>query len=123
MRELVLARQFYPLYINTRNHVVNLRFRQGRLDDAEAEIRQFGLSKDGGIHRQFMLGIVQTAHGLPIASVGSDAGAGAPSSIARTQGGRQPRAHSRVADHGPASDGPCHPMSPHVTSGIPVDAG
>ena len=31
------------------------------------EIRQFGLSKDGGIRRQIMLGVVQTAEGLPIA--------------------------------------------------------
>jgi len=31
------------------------------------EIRQFGLSKDGGIRRQVMLGVVQTAEGLPIA--------------------------------------------------------
>ena len=31
------------------------------------EIRQFGMSKDGGIRRQIMLGVVQTAEGLPIA--------------------------------------------------------
>ena len=37
-RELVLARQIDPQYINTRNHMVNLRLRQGRIDDAEAEI-------------------------------------------------------------------------------------
>jgi len=30
------------------------------------EVRQFGLSKDGGIARQVMLGVVQTAEGLPI---------------------------------------------------------
>lgn len=30
------------------------------------ELRQFGLSKDGGIARQVMLGVVQTAEGLPI---------------------------------------------------------
>jgi hypothetical protein len=30
------------------------------------EVRQFGLSKDGGIVRQVMLGVVQTAEGLPI---------------------------------------------------------
>ena len=30
------------------------------------EVRQFGLSKDGGIRRQVMLGVVQTAEGLPI---------------------------------------------------------
>lgn len=35
---LALARQLDPQYINTRNHMVNLRVRQGRLDDAEAEI-------------------------------------------------------------------------------------
>ncbi len=31
------------------------------------EIRQFGMSKDGGIRRPVMLGVVQTAEGLPIA--------------------------------------------------------
>ena len=31
------------------------------------DVRDFGLSKDGGIARQFMLGVVQTAEGLPIA--------------------------------------------------------
>ena len=31
------------------------------------DVRAFGLSKDGGIARQFMLGVVQTAEGLPIA--------------------------------------------------------
>lgn len=31
------------------------------------DVREFGLSKDGGIARQFMLGVVQTAEGLPIA--------------------------------------------------------
>jgi transposase len=31
------------------------------------DMRAFGLSKDGGIARQFMLGVVQTAEGLPIA--------------------------------------------------------
>lgn len=30
------------------------------------EMRQFGLSKEGGIARQVMLGVVQTAEGLPI---------------------------------------------------------
>ncbi len=30
------------------------------------ELRQFGLSKEGGIGRQIMLGVVQTADGLPI---------------------------------------------------------
>jgi len=31
------------------------------------DVRAFGKSKDGGIARQFMLGVVQTAEGLPIA--------------------------------------------------------
>jgi transposase len=31
------------------------------------DVRAYGLSKDGGISRQFMLGVVQTAEGLPIA--------------------------------------------------------
>ena len=31
------------------------------------DVREFGQSKDGGIARQFMLGVVQTAEGLPIA--------------------------------------------------------
>lgn len=37
-RELTRARQLDPHYINTRNHMVNLRIRQGRLDDALAEV-------------------------------------------------------------------------------------
>ena len=37
-RELLLARQLDPHYINARNHMVNLRIAQGRLDDAEAEL-------------------------------------------------------------------------------------
>jgi transposase len=35
--------------------------------DLEGDVRAFGKSKDGGIARQFMLGVVQTAEGLPIA--------------------------------------------------------
>ena len=35
--------------------------------EVPGEIRQFGLSKDGGIRRQIMLGVVQTAEGLPTA--------------------------------------------------------
>lgn len=31
------------------------------------DVRAFGRSKDGGVARQFMLGVVQTAEGLPIA--------------------------------------------------------
>ena len=34
--------------------------------DLPEDIRHFGLSKDGGISRQVMLGVVQTAAGLPI---------------------------------------------------------
>lgn len=30
------------------------------------DLRQFGMSKDGGTRRQFMLGVVQTAEGLPL---------------------------------------------------------
>ena len=37
-QELQWARRLDPQYVNTRNHMVNLRIRQGRLDDAEAEI-------------------------------------------------------------------------------------
>jgi transposase len=36
------------------------------LSETEADIRQFGMSKEGLIARQFMLGVVQTAEGLPI---------------------------------------------------------
>jgi transposase len=32
----------------------------------QADVRQFGMSKEGIIARQFMLGVVQTAEGLPI---------------------------------------------------------
>ncbi len=37
-RELMLARQLDPQYMNTRYHLVNLRIHQRRLDEAEAEI-------------------------------------------------------------------------------------
>lgn len=33
----------------------------------EADLRRYGRSKEGGIRRQWMLGVVQTAEGLPIA--------------------------------------------------------
>ena len=38
---------------------------EGRAEQ-EGEMRRFGLSKEGGIARQVMLGVVQTAEGLPI---------------------------------------------------------
>jgi len=34
--------------------------------EMDEEVRKYGLSKEGGIHRQVMLGVVQTADGLPI---------------------------------------------------------
>jgi tetratricopeptide (TPR) repeat protein len=37
-RELSIARRLDPQYINTRNHMVNLRIAQGRLADAQLEI-------------------------------------------------------------------------------------
>jgi Flp pilus assembly protein TadD len=37
-RELLLARKLDPQYVNTRNHMVNLRFAQQRFDDAQFEI-------------------------------------------------------------------------------------
>lgn len=37
-RELLLARKLDPLYVNSRAHLMNLRLRQGRFDDAQAEI-------------------------------------------------------------------------------------
>lgn len=36
------------------------------LSEADEEIRQFGKSKEGGLARQFMLGLVQTAEGIPL---------------------------------------------------------
>ena len=36
---------------------------ESSMDD---DLRQFGLSKDGGIRRQVMLGVVQTADGIPL---------------------------------------------------------
>ena len=35
--------------------------------ELEADVREFGKSKDGGVARQFVLSLVQTAEGLPIA--------------------------------------------------------
>jgi len=34
--------------------------------DCPEDVRRFGMSKEGGIERQFMLGVVQTADGMPI---------------------------------------------------------
>lgn len=36
------------------------------LSRQDGDVRQFGLSKEGGIARQFMLGLVQTAEGIPL---------------------------------------------------------
>lgn len=40
--------------------------RAAGLSEEEGEVRQFGMAKEGLIARQFMLGVVQTADGLPI---------------------------------------------------------
>ena len=40
--------------------------RAAGLSELEGDIRKFGMSKEGLIARQFMLGVVQTADGLPI---------------------------------------------------------
>lgn len=37
-RELTVARQLDPLYVNSRAHMINLRIVQGRIDEAEAEL-------------------------------------------------------------------------------------
>lgn len=39
---------------------------EGGSDLSDVDLRRFGLSKEGGIGRQVMLGVVQTAEGLPI---------------------------------------------------------
>jgi hypothetical protein len=39
----------------------------GGASELDGDVRAFGRSKDGGIARQFMLGVVQTDEGLPIA--------------------------------------------------------
>ena len=36
------------------------------LSEQDDDVRKFGMSKDGGIARQFMLGLVQTAEGIPL---------------------------------------------------------
>jgi len=41
----------------------------------EKDVRKFGLAKEGLIARQFMLGVVQTAEGLPIYHEGVDGNA------------------------------------------------
>jgi hypothetical protein len=40
--------------------------RASGLSEQDDDVRQFGMSKEGLIARQFMLGVVQTAEGLPI---------------------------------------------------------
>ena len=41
-------------------------FRTESLSTQDADVRKFGMAKEGKITRQFMLGVVQTADGLPI---------------------------------------------------------
>ncbi len=36
------------------------------MSECPEDVRRFGMSKEGGIERQFMLGVVQTADGMPI---------------------------------------------------------
>ncbi len=40
--------------------------RASGLSEQEGDVRRFGMAKEGTIERQFMLGVVQTAEGLPI---------------------------------------------------------
>ena len=40
--------------------------RAAGLSQQDGDVRQFGMSKEGVIARQFMLGVVQTAEGLPL---------------------------------------------------------
>ncbi|WP_276967093.1 IS1634 family transposase, partial [Metallibacterium scheffleri] len=40
--------------------------RAAGLSEQESDVRQFGMSKEGLIARQFMLGVAQTAEGLPL---------------------------------------------------------
>jgi transposase len=52
--------------------------------DLQGEVRQFGLSKDAGIARQVMLGVVQTAEGLPIHHEVFAGNAGEPATLVPT---------------------------------------
>ena len=64
----VLARQLRPL-IDDELSIVFYDLTTIRAEGATAvdgDVRKYGPSKDGGIARQFMLGVVQTADGLPI---------------------------------------------------------
>jgi transposase len=66
--ESVLSKQLRPL-IDQDLSVVFYDLTTIRTDGQstmDAEIRRYGPSKDGGIARQVMLGVVQTADGLPI---------------------------------------------------------
>ncbi len=64
----VLARQLRPLIDDELSIVfydlTTIRAEGGSAVDGD--VRRYGPSKDGGIARQFMLGVVQTADGLPI---------------------------------------------------------
>lgn len=40
--------------------------RAAGLSEQAGDVRQYGLAKEGLIAREFMLGVVQTAEGLPI---------------------------------------------------------
>ncbi|NLC24072.1 MAG: IS1634 family transposase [Oxalobacter sp.] len=66
--EQVLADAVYPL-INENLSVVFYDMTTIRVEgqaELDEDIRRFGLSKEGGLSRQFMLGLVQTADGIPL---------------------------------------------------------
>ena len=64
----LVARQISPLI----DQDISLVFydlttiRAAGLSEQDGDVRQYGMSKEGVIARQFMLGVVQTADGLPI---------------------------------------------------------
>ncbi len=66
--EAVLAQQLRPLIDQDLSVVFYdlTTIRTEGQSEVDADLRRYGCSKDGGIARQVMLGVVQTADGLPI---------------------------------------------------------
>ncbi len=64
----LVARQISPLIDQDMSLVFYdlTTIRAAGLSEQDGDVRQYGMSKEGVIARQFMLGVVQTADGLPI---------------------------------------------------------
>ena len=69
-RELALARSIDPMYLNTRNHMVNLRIAQRRYGDALAELEALHDLAAGSMPTSGLHGTIAMCRGDPEAAVG-----------------------------------------------------